>query len=64
MDDEFYEDDFDDDEVIENAVLCPSCEDVTGHQILKEKKLAEERITSYDVRYVPPFMRFNSEHHR
>ena len=38
MDDEFYEDDFDDDEVIENAVLCPTCEDVTGHQILKEKK--------------------------
>ena len=39
MDDEFYADDFDDDEVIENAILCPTCEDVTGHQILKEKEI-------------------------
>ena len=39
MDEELYEDDFDDDEVIENAVLCPTCEDVTGHQILKEKEI-------------------------
>ena len=39
MDDEFFEDDFDDDEIIENAVLCPNCEDVTGHQILKEKEI-------------------------
>ena len=38
MDDEFYDDDIDDDEVIENAVLCPN-EDVTGHQILKEKEI-------------------------
>ena len=62
MDDEFYEDDFDDDEVIENAVLCPNCEDVTGHQIFKEKETAEARISSYDARYVQQFMKFNSEH--
>ena len=39
MDDEFYEDDVDDEDVIENAVLCPTTEDVTGHQILKEKEI-------------------------
>jgi uncharacterized Zn finger protein len=39
MDDDFYDEDLDDDEVIENAVLCPTCEDVTGHQILKEKEI-------------------------
>lgn len=39
MDDDFEEDDFDDEEVLENAVLCPTCEDVTGHQILKEKEI-------------------------
>ena len=39
MDDEFYDDDFEDEEVLENAVLCPTCEDVTGHQILKEKEI-------------------------
>ena len=38
MDDEFYEDDFEDEEVLENAVLCPTCEDVTSHQILREKE--------------------------
>ena len=37
MDDADYEDELDEDEVIENAVLCPTCEDVTGHDILKEK---------------------------
>ena len=39
MDDEYDEDDFEDDEVMENAVLCPICEDVTGHQILREKEI-------------------------
>ena len=38
MDDEFYDEDFEEEEVLENAVLCPTCEDVTGHQILKEKE--------------------------
>ena len=39
MDDGFGEDDFDEDEVMENAVLCPTCEDVTGHQILRQKEI-------------------------
>ena len=39
MDDADYGDELDEDEVIENAVLCPTCEDVTGHDILKEKEV-------------------------
>ena len=39
MDDADYFDELDEDEVIDNAVLCPTCEDVTGHDILKEKEV-------------------------
>ena len=35
MDDEEWEDE----EVIDNATHCPVCEDLTAHEILKERKV-------------------------
>ena len=67
MDDEFYEDDFEDEEVLENAVLCPTCEDVTSHQILREKEAGrgkdyllrcEECSTVHEIQFrAPPLKR-------
>jgi len=39
--DEFDEEDdfFEDEEVLENAVLCPACDDVTGHEIVREREV-------------------------
>jgi len=33
------EDFFEEEEVLENAVLCPTCDDVTGHDILREREM-------------------------
>ena len=45
---------------MENAVLCPTCEDVTGHQILRQKEIGRGMNICYDVKNAQPFMNYNS----
>ena len=42
-DDEVWEED----EILDNATHCPSCEEMTAHDILHEKKSATVRISRF-----------------
>jgi uncharacterized Zn finger protein len=66
MEDYDDEEDFFEEEVLENAVLCPTCDDVTGHEILREREMGRgkdfllrciECTSVHELQFRPPPLR-------